>query len=464
MMLAAGAMAAGCGQGKGAADPGPEAGPPPVPDSLAGEPMGSRGVRLGWRDRSHGTAWFSVERRESGATGWEKVGMRPPGEHSWEEWGLRPDEFYSYRVRALGTDGRESAPTNAMEIRTLPSEMPDPRVTVWDRRSVSPGVTLFNVIDVDQVETLAEIMAVDEEGNVIWQVEIPTFLVTETDLFPDGDILVQSGFMTFRLDRSGRVRSGSTEVHVRHDVDVLPWGNLIAITSPGLGSSADLATLFGHQNPWKTEIEWIVEFDLDTDEVMNVIRMEDIVPRQDTCETCFGRWLLTGSDWLHMNSLDYDPGDEALYVSVRNLNRIYKLGYPDGEVEWVMGDGGDFGQGLFSHQHNPTRIGDDRMLLFDNGLHRGFAEPVTSRVIEIQFDAGAGDARIVWEYDGPPSFYSDAMGDASRLPNGNTLVVDSMNGRIIEVTAEGLPVWELEFPPSFMTYRIYKAHRTLNFP
>jgi len=151
---------------------------------------------------------------------------------------------------------------------------------------------------------------------------------------------------------------------------------------------------------------------------------------------------------------------QHILLSVRNLNRIYKISLSSGEVRWIMGDGGDFGEGLFAHQHDPQPLGPGRILLFDNGLHRE-GEENYSRVIEIEYDEEAGDARIVWEYREAPDFYNSIAGDANRLPNGNTLITDSMNWRIIEVSPDGQPVWELRL---HYPYRIYKAVRLEQFP
>ena len=52
--------------------------------------------------------------------------------------------------------------------------------------------------------------------------------------------------------------------------------------------------------------------------------------------------------------------------------------------------------------------------------------------------------QIVWEYspaNGDRLPYSFRLGSAQRLPNGNTLITDSKNSRIIEVTGAGEIVW-----------------------
>jgi hypothetical protein len=87
---------------------------------------------------------------------------------------------------------------------------------------------------------------------------------------------------------------------------------------------------------------------------------------------------------------------------------------------------------------------------------------------------------MVWLYEGdPPSdFLSRECGSNHRLPNGNTLIVETDRGKVFEVTPDGEIVWkyinpaqtgeELEYiaslfdvvrlPPSFPTDWIRWRH------
>ena len=76
---------------------------------------------------------------------------------------------------------------------------------------------------------------------------------------------------------------------------------------------------------------------------------------------------------------------------------------------------------------------------------------------EIGFAAGGvpasappaeGDGRIEWEYRGDHErpFYTKWCGSSARLPNGNTLITESDDGRAFEVTREGEIVWEFYNP------------------
>ena len=59
---------------------------------------------------------------------------------------------------------------------------------------------------------------------------------------------------------------------------------------------------------------------------------------------------------------------------------------------------------------------------------------------------------IVWQYTGansgkePWTFDSSFISSARRLPNGNTLIDEGMNGRFFQVTPQGEIVWEYVNP------------------
>jgi outer membrane protein assembly factor BamB len=113
----------------------------------------------------------------------------------------------------------------------------------------------------------------------------------------------------------------------------------------------------------------------------------------------------------------------------RNVNQIAILERETKSILWV------WGEGELQWPHHPTMLDDGNILIFDNGVGREY-----SQVIEVDPPTG----RIVWRYVGnpPQAFYSFSKGSAQRLPNGNTLICDSDNGRALEVTAEGETVWE----------------------
>ena len=139
--------------------------------------------------------------------------------------------------------------------------------------------------------------------------------------------------------------------------------------------------------------------------------------------------------WLHQNALNLTP-DGDLLVSFRQIDTVGIVSRETGQYIWK------WGPGEISHQHHPTYLPNGRVLLFDNGPHRGGA--THSRVIEVDPESG----RIAWEYLGTPSisFYSYHISGAERQPNGNTLICEGAPGRLFEVTPDGEVVWEYVNP------------------
>ena len=78
----------------------------------------------------------------------------------------------------------------------------------------------------------------------------------------------------------------------------------------------------------------------------------------------------------------------------------------------------------------------------------GVGGQLGSRVLEIDPTKN----EIVWQYTGSSSgrpnytFYSSYISSARRLPNGNTLIDEGMNGRFLQVTNTGEIVWEYISP------------------
>lgn len=106
-----------------------------------------------------------------------------------------------------------------------------------------------------------------------------------------------------------------------------------------------------------------------------------------------------------------------------------------------------------AHVIQEGRPGAGNLLVFDNQGAAGvpphyLAMFPGSRVLEID----PGTKEIVWQYDascsGEPYWrcYSSFISSARRLPNGNTLVCEGMNGRFLQVTPEGDVVWEFVNP------------------
>jgi outer membrane protein assembly factor BamB len=127
----------------------------------------------------------------------------------------------------------------------------------------------------------------------------------------------------------------------------------------------------------------------------------------------------------------FKPGQ--LLVSLRNLDAVAVIDPDAGKVVWAA-------RGPWHAQHDPTFLENGRLLLFDN-----LGSPGRSRVLE--YDPRTQAFPWVYPADGGRGFVSPIRGMCQRLPNGNTLVVNSVGGEAIEVAADGEVVWSVSTAP-----------------
>jgi hypothetical protein len=150
------------------------------------------------------------------------------------------------------------------------------------------------------------------------------------------------------------------------------------------------------------------------------------------------RW----GDLFHTNAINILDGSSAVkgpafrkgnwLISVPRLNTVAIIDPAVATVTWAL-------TGLWSSQHHPTMLGTGNLLVFDNRGARG-----RSRVIELE----PLTQQVVWEYPGDTgdSLFSSCCGAADRLPNGNTLIVESTGGRALEVSPDRRLLWEFRNP------------------
>lgn len=147
-------------------------------------------------------------------------------------------------------------------------------------------------------------------------------------------------------------------------------------------------------------------------------------------------------DYLHANSvmmLEEGMADKFpmfrpgwLLVSLRNIHTIAVIDPVTRKVQWAM-------RGIWKMQHDAQFLDNGNILLFDNvGYEPGGKK--RSRVLEVE----PVTQQVDWSYTGTrtESFYTDYHGGQQRLPNGNTLTVETGGGnKVMEVTPRGELVW-----------------------
>jgi hypothetical protein len=188
----------------------------------------------------------------------------------------------------------------------------------------------------------------------------------------------------------------------------------------------------------------------------------------------------TNADWIHMNSIDYNPHLDQIMLCGRTFDELWVIDHSTTTQEAAGHTGGRYGKGgdllyrwgnpfayfagtpadqvLFG-QHDPHWIpeglpGAGNILIFNNGSDRDqrpfssvdqIAAPVNEQGhYHLPPDAPFGPTEFVWRYGDPRNFYSTRVSGAQRLPNGNTLICSGEQARVFEVDSQGRLVWDFQ--------------------
>ena len=305
----------------------------------------------------------------------------------------------------------------------------------------------------------------------------------------------------------------------------MPNGNILMITWAAL-PTADAAAagmrpdhIPDHDSIWPAEID---EVDPKTNQIVwqwrawdHLIQDTDpslpnygiIAQHPERIDINYQKPAVLG-DWLHLNSISYNPSLDQIMLSSRNFSEIWIIDHSTTTEEAATASGGQSGMGgdllyrwgnpavtqssgdqqLFgqhdAHWIAPGLPGTGNILIFDNGEAENnrpystvveIAPPMMSSGNYQRGDNGYAPSEIVWQYlaDPPESLYAPYISSAERFPNGDTLITDGTAGRFFEVRRSGEIVWEfvngfagsLEPTGYFKATSVFRARRyPLDYP
>jgi hypothetical protein len=313
---------------------------------------------------------------------------------------------------------------------------------------------------------------VNMEGGILWHRNADWGILGDSaglEVARDGSILALPGSRpTILSPVSDSVlwEWDDTRNAAHHSITMTPRGTILFL-------ERETGIPVEHE-PWAgCEItgDVIKEVDLGTHEVVWEWHLHHYVdPVEHHFEgMCTGRGLDPSyfGDWSHCNSVKFYADTlvdgslhDVVLLNARYLDTFWMIDYETSEILWSFGRHGTIGDGrppedpLFSHAHEVEMLEDGHFILFDNGNHR---VPRNSRALEIRVNSQQSLLEAVWSWN--EIMNSPAMGDADRLPNGNTLVTDVFRGRIIEVNPEGEKVWQMDLTSPLGPPWIYKFER-----
>lgn len=343
----------------------------------------------------------------------------------------------------LVSDGIESE-ERMVQAGPLPSVVPLPEVVTYDRDGVDPDVpyVLVGVTETGGLSGRTWILLLDRQARPVWAHPTPTgrnsmhprvsrpqtsFLVDHSSYFSD----LQSGgadsqVVELKIDGSV-VRTWDTPGH-HHPFTDLPDGSIA----------------------WAAyQFSGTVGFD----DTIEVVRPGGQV------ETLFSCRSFLSSRGLNLgcgsNTLNYFADRDVFLFSMFTLDSIFEVNGTTGEVERIFGtlarppfassSGFEWNfsppSSQFDYQHAPSFTEDDTLLL---STHR--SEESNELVVrEYELNNLTDTLEQVWSFGEGEGLDGCQMGEAHRLPSGNTLHNHGTHAVLREIAKPATVVWDLRW-------------------
>ena len=253
-------------------------------------------------------------------------------------------------------------------------------------------------------------------------------------LLPDGDVIaIFEGSGIIKVDKQSNL-IWANPVRAHHDLQVLPNGDIHVLTR-----KARIIPRLNERQPILEDFITVLDTNGATLSELSILECLENSPYFEDFKK--RRKRLSG-DMMHTNTLKILDGHLAgdipafkkgnYLISLLMVSAVAVVDPGEQAVVWWKTGG-------FRAQHEPQILDHSRMLLFDNKGRKG-----QSAVLELNLLTD----EPVWQYRGTKEkpFYTSTCGAAWRLPNGNTLIVESDNGRAFEVNRSKEIVWEFLSP------------------
>ncbi len=182
----------------------------------------------------------------------------------------------------------------------------------------------------------------------------------------------------------------------------------------------------------------------------------------------------TNSDWIHLNSIDYNSTLDQILLSSRTLDEIWIIDHSTTSEEAASHTGGNGGKGgdllyrwgnsltyniatntQFYGQHNAQWIKEglpyeNQIMVFNNGNGRPGGNYSTIEIINPPLNGYNYNASLPylpeapsWIYNAgnPNNFYAALTSGCQQLSNGNVLFCQGPKGTFREITNSGTTIW-----------------------
>lgn len=378
--------------------------------------------------------------------------------------------------------------TSVPPARSFPVGIPK-GTTLYDPSRAYDCYVLFTPLGASPAGT-STVYLINMNGKVVHSWETPGFAITAR-LLPNGNLLYvgQGGKMfpgrpgfgklwiggaagvVMELTWDGQTVFKHEDPYMHHDSIKLPNGNYLYLTwepVPQAMQAKVRGGKIGTEFPGRIMFnDCLVEVNKQGKEVWRWHANPNLDPDTDIIGPVYAR-----EEWLHTNGIAAMPDGNILLTS-RSTDALLIVNRKTGKVSFRWGNTSflDKQTGRIEYRHGPKVLGGPHggdviapglpgagnIICYDNGVYR-----FISRGIEIN------PATKEMVSDTTPRIvarkpFTDFLGSAQRLPNGNTLLCEGANGRFYQQAPDAARsvVWEYlsdKMPVPMMQAAVYKIH------
>lgn len=282
-----------------------------------------------------------------------------------------------------------------------------------------------------------------------------------------------------------------------HDVKALPNGNILAIVWE---SKTNTEAIAQGRNPalvpttvWSEKIIEIQPQGLNGGTIVWEWKLWDhLIQDYDNTKPNYGvvnsnpqllninyKASATNSDWIHLNSIDYNPVLDQILISSHSFNEIWIIDHSTSTAQAANHTGGNSTKGgdilyrwgnplayntgtttQFFGQHNAQWIEsgfpfENQIMVFNNGNGRTGGNYSTVEIINPPVSGYNYTANLPylptstsWIYNAgnPNNLYAQNISGAQQLSNGNVLFCNGPSGTFTEVNTTGNTLWNYVNP------------------
>jgi len=366
-------------------------------------------------------SWLSsrIKTRDAGAQEDLILGVPYETNVTWRLVVQSAKETYTSPDKSIETDDLPSdLPENEVDPDSFVSALQEPTAPYWFV-GIAPGG-----YPTDTWWT----MIVDRKGRVVWAMEpVDRRTSMHAHVARDGKSLL--------LDRASYWTQGDGGAESTIDQVTIDGNVVHTFETPGLhhpfDDMPDGSIAYGAAQPGGDEKLEIVTPDDDTETVWDCNDWRASIGSSANCSS---------------NTLRYDEASNKFLFSFYNFNSIVEIDRDSGDVErWWGHEIGSYAfdpdDSAFWWQHGGYITSSGTLMTSTNETSGGEATIVR----EYEIDDKTSTLHEIWSFGEDEHIYGGVMGEATRLPNGNTERNCGGTSRMQEVTPDGTVVWDIEW-------------------